>query len=95
VGPAVQELIAELLAENALHRLRSAQGVLHLANTYGEERLNLACERALAVGDPSYRTVRGILRAGRERLVPQEELTLLTPAHLHGPDTLIAHLEVD
>jgi transposase len=95
VGPAVQELIAELLSENALHRLRSAQGVLHLANTYGEERLNLACERALAVGDPSYRTVRGILRAGRERLVPQEELTLLTPAHLHGPDTLFAHLEVD
>ena len=47
------------------------------------------------MGDPSYRTVRGILRAGRERLVPQEELTLLTPAHLHGPDTLFAHLEVD
>ncbi len=95
LGPAVAELVSELLGEQVLHRLRSAQGVLHLADSYGAERLELACALALNVGDPSYRTVRGILKAGREQLTAEQEIPApLAPAHLHGPDTLFAHLEV-
>ena len=60
---------------------------------HGAERLELACALALELGDPSYRTVKGILAAGREQPVPEEETTTLAPAHLHGPDTLFAHLE--
>ena len=48
---------------NALYRLRCAQGVLRLADKYGEERINAAGRRALQVGDPSYKTVKGILVA--------------------------------
>ena len=92
-GPAVERLVAGLLGEQALHRLRSAQGIIRLADTYGGERLDAACELALSVGDPAYRTVRGILAAGREQLTPEPELTLKAPAHLHGPETLFAHLE--
>ena len=69
--------------------------MLALADAHGAERLEAACRLALEVGDPGYRTIRGILRSGRECLVPEEELTLLAPAHLHGPATLFAHLEVD
>ena len=94
LGPAVAAVVGELLSEHALHRLRAAQGVLRLADTHGTECLNAACTLALSVGDPTYRTVAGIVKRGREQLVREEELSLATPAYLHGPDTLFAHLEV-
>ena len=39
IGPATTALVAGLLGEQALHRLRSAQGVVHLVDSYGAERL--------------------------------------------------------
>jgi hypothetical protein len=65
-GPACAALVAELLSVNALFRLRQAQGVLRLGQKHGDARLEAACRRALAAGDPSYRTVKGILAAGTE-----------------------------
>ncbi|CAI7979065.1 hypothetical protein FRAHR75_570015 [Frankia sp. Hr75.2] len=62
VGPACVQLVGGLLAENALYRLRAAQGVLGLADRHDPARLEAACAKALAVGDPSYRTVKGTLR---------------------------------
>ena len=94
IGPATRALVDGLLGEQALHRLRSAQGVVHLADSYGAGRLELACALAIEVGDPCYRTVRGILKAGREQLAPEEEIPKpLAPAHLHGPLALFADLE--
>lgn len=94
LGPAVARLVAELLGEQALHRLRSAQGVLRLAETYPPGRLDAACALALAVGDPSYRTVKGILAAGREHAEVEPATLPQIPADLHGPESLFAHLEV-
>jgi hypothetical protein len=89
LGESVTAVIAELLAVNALHRLRSAQGVVRLADKYSPERLDAACARAIAVGDPSYRTVKGILAAGTEGERPGEpEQVPTAPAHLHGPERL-------
>jgi hypothetical protein len=64
------------------------QGVIRLADKYGDERLDAACARAITVGDPSYKTVKGILVAGTESdgAAPVEVPT--APAHLHGPDQL-------
>ena len=67
IGPACEQVIAELLAENALYRLRSAQGVIGLADKHDPARLEAACAKAITAGDPSYRTVKGILAAGTER----------------------------
>ena len=67
IGPSCEYLIGELLAENALYRLRAAQGVIGLADKHDPGRLEAACTKAVAAGDPSYRTVRGILAAGAER----------------------------
>ena len=67
VGLACERVIGELLADNALYRLRAAQGVVGLADRHDPSRLEAACTRALAAGDPSYRTVKGILAAGTER----------------------------
>ncbi len=89
LGSSVTEVIASLFEVNAVHRLRSAQGVVRLADKYSAERLDAACARALAVGDPSYRTVKGILAAGTESDRDAETDDGATaPAHLHGPEGL-------
>jgi hypothetical protein len=46
------------------------------------------------VGDPSYRTVKGILAVGADQTPPPatDTASAVTPAHLHGPDRLFAHL---
>lgn len=95
LGPAVAELVGELLGVQALHRLRAAQGVIALAERYDPERLDAACAGALYVGDPSLRTVRGILQSGRDTLaLPEPAAVPEAPAHLHGRDTLFPDLEV-
>jgi transposase len=66
IGPACEQVIAGLLTDNALYRLRSAQGVIGLAGRNDPARLEAACAKALAAGDPSYRTIKGILAAGTE-----------------------------
>ena len=58
---------AQLLADNALYRLRAAQGVVGLADRHDPSRLEAACAKAIAAGDPSYRTIKGILAAGTDR----------------------------
>src|ERR1700744_3747053 len=67
IGPSCENLIAELLTDNALYRLRSAQGIIGLADKHDPARLEAACAKAITAGDPSYRTVKGILAAGAER----------------------------
>jgi len=67
IGPACEQVIAELLADNALYRLRAAQGVVGLADRHDPSRLDAACAKAITAGDPSYRTVKGILAAGTDR----------------------------
>jgi hypothetical protein len=88
LGPHVGELVAGLLADGALHHLRAAQGVIGLADKHGAERLDAACGRAMAVGDPGYRTVKGILVAGTEHTDQAETTAPSAPAHLHGPHGL-------
>lgn len=85
VGEACETLIGDLLAVNALFRLRQAQGVLRFGQKYGDDRLEAACRRAIDAGDPSYKTVKGILAAGTERLPMQTRLPVDAPAWLHGP----------
>jgi transposase len=91
IGPACAALIGGLLEDNALYRLRAAQGVLHLADKHQPGRLEAACAKAAAAGDPSYRTVKGILAAGTE----QTPVSLPAgdggaAAFLHGPQALFA-----
>lgn len=69
IGKATQALVAWLLNDKVLERLRAAQGVLRLAEQYGNARLEAACERALAHASPYYRTVKTIL-AGNHDLRP-------------------------
>jgi hypothetical protein len=88
LGPAVAEVVAVLMQVNALYRLRQAQGVVRLADAYDPARLDAACRRAIDVGDPSYKTVKGILAAGTEHDDDPAQTPPSAPAHLHGPERL-------
>jgi len=101
LGTHVTAVVTELLTGGALHHLRAVQAILRLTEGYGAQRLDAACARALAAGDPSYRTVKGILAAGLEHAPLPEQLTLASaqgaatpapPALLRGPAALVGHL---
>jgi transposase len=86
IGPACEQVISELLTDNALYRLRSAQGVISLADKHDPARLEAACAKAITAGDPSYRTIKGILAAGAERdQLPAAAGDGGAPAFLRGP----------
>ncbi|MGH3182069.1 MAG: Mu transposase domain-containing protein, partial [Streptosporangiaceae bacterium] len=89
LGTHVGVVVADLLTDGALHHLRAAQGIIGLADKHGADRLDLACARAIEVGDPTYRTIKGILAAGTEAdgAGPAEPASC-APAHLHGPTSL-------
>jgi len=70
IGRPAPPSIAHLLGDRPLDRLRSAQGVLRLAQRYGAPRLEAACARASAVGEYRYQTVKTILAAGLDRQPP-------------------------
>lgn len=67
IGSSCAAFIATVLGDRPLDRLRSAQGILRLAQRYGATRLEAACARALAVGEYRYATVKTILAAGLDR----------------------------
>ena len=83
-------MIDGLLEVNALYRLRAAEGVVGLRKKYPDRRLEAACAKAIAVGDPSYRTVKGILIAGTETDPEPETGDAAAAAFLHGPAGLFA-----
>ena len=78
IGPATQEIVAALLDDPVIDRLYTVGRLLRLREQYGDERLEAACQRALAFGDPAYMTVKRILQTGRD----QEPAP---PAHLPAP----------
>jgi transposase len=93
IGPACRQVIDGLLEVNALFRLRAAQGVLGLADKHSVQRLEAACAKATTVGDPSYRTIKGILVAGVETDPPRPSAgDAGAAAHLHGPSQLFANV---
>ncbi|MFO7530372.1 MAG: IS21 family transposase [Marinobacter sp.] len=66
VGPATGKVVQELLEHPVLDRLSTAGRLVRLANQFSPERLEAACQKALAYGDGSYRTIKGILKQGTE-----------------------------
>lgn len=72
VGPNTRELCDAILTTrpHPEQGFRSCLGILRLGRRYGDERLEAACARALAVRARSYRHVEGILKNGLDRVRP-------------------------
>jgi transposase len=75
IGPATGEVVKRQLQDlpHPEHGYRRCLGLLSHARRYGKERLEAACERALAIHSPSYRSVSSILKQGLDRQPLSEE----------------------
>ena len=64
IGRHTQSLIENVLNSRAHPQqgFRSCLGILRLAKSYGDDRLEAACHRAVAIGSTSYRSVQSILK---------------------------------
>ena len=60
---------------------RSAMGIIALARRYERDRLEAACERALAINAISYSSVNAILKSGLDRKGTTTEPIRATPPH--------------
>ena len=61
---------------------RACLGIMRLGQQYGNDRLDAASARAMALGSYRYRTVKNILAAGQDRL-PLEPAAETTPTPTH------------
>ena len=78
--PAIGEYISFLLSGSyPWHRLRSAQGLLRIADKYGHGRTAAACTKAKAYGVYDIRRIERMLKNGVEKDIPktQDEPNLL------------------
>jgi transposase len=83
-GPATAGLVSEILASrpHPEQGFRSCLGIMRLGRRYGDERLEAACTRALAIRGLSYRSVESILKAGLDGLpLPGAEPDLSIGVH--------------
>ena len=91
IGPATLEVVKRQLQDlpHPEHGYRRCLGLLNHARRYGKERLEAACERALAIHSPSYRSVSSILKQGLDRqALPEEDPeqgALPLHANVRGP----------
>lgn len=90
LGPATTEIVRYQL-ESRPHPeqgYRACLGVMRLAKTYGQSRLEAACARAMALGARRYKSVASILKAGLDRQplpgTAQTELTLPSHGNVRG-----------
>ena len=73
-GPFTAEMVRRIL-ESRPHPeqgYRASLGIMRLGSLYGNERVEAACERALAFDLVSFRGVRNILQAGFDRVKKEE-----------------------
>lgn len=68
-GEATAEMAERIIASrpHPEQGFRACMGIKRLGETYGTDRLEAACKRALAIQSPSYRSVKSILKNGLDR----------------------------
>ena len=95
-GEATAEVAQRIIASrpHPEQGFRACMGVKRLGETYGIDRLEAACQRALAIQSPSYKSVKSILENGLDRK-PLPDSPANTPPIEHenvrGADYYQAH----
>ena len=90
-GPSTAALIEHILASRVHPQqgFRSCLGIMRLGRRYGDQRLEAACRRALAIGTHAYKSVASILKNGLDRkpLPPSApDMPAIEHDNLRGPD---------
>ncbi|MGV7246716.1 IS21 family transposase [Caballeronia sp. M23-90] len=90
IGPHTQAVIQHLLAgrQHPQQAYRACLGILRMGKSYGRDRLEAACRRAIDLKAPSYTFIASTLKNGLDRqpepVADQAELPL-THANVRGP----------
>ena len=91
-GAATTELIEKMIVSrrHPQQAFRSSIGIIRLASSFTSERLEKACQRALAIGSYNYKSVKSILKNGLDQqpLPSQEQrhATEQTHEYIRGKD---------
>lgn len=91
VGPMTSKLAEAILAEHhhPEHGYRSCLGLLRLAKSYGNARVEAACARAFAASARSYRHVKSILQRGIDQAplldTESEQSVSIVHTNVRGP----------
>ena len=84
-GDAVCGLVEAILSSRAHPQqgFRSCLGIMRLGKSYGNDRLNAACERAVSLNTFSYKSIESILKNGLDRqpLPDPKEQDIATVCH--------------
>ncbi len=84
-GEHVAQLLEQLIAErpHPYQGFRACLGILRLGKHYGNQRLDAACRRALAIKSLGYKSIESILRQGLDQK-PLPEQPSQSPAVQHA-----------
>ena len=90
IGPATTALITDILhaRRHPEHSYRACLGILRLAKSYSNPRLEAAAQRALTLGSRSVRSIESILKHRLDEQAPNDTLELPLPAdhdNIRGP----------
>jgi transposase len=85
IGAKTVEFVEKTILSKAHPQLafRSCLGILRLSKTYGEQRLELACTRALIIGAYSYTSIESILKNNLDQqpITSSQDLTTTKQPH--------------
>ena len=84
VGPACLKAVEALFDDKILDNLRGVQGILSFEEKNGAGRLEAACERALAYGEPRYTTIKLILNRALDTQPVAEAISRLPEIYRSG-----------
>jgi transposase len=89
IGPHTSALVDIILRERTHPEqgFRACVGILRLAKSYGRDRLEAACNRALEIGARSYSSVNSILKNNFDRKRPETPADgpAITHDNIRGP----------
>ena len=97
IGPQAKCLIEQIMQkqQHPEQGYRSCFGILRLAKSFGHERLNAACNRALAINAFSFKSVNSILKSGLDQRPLPEKPRQLTLVHenIRGPVSFYTNIQ--
>ncbi len=91
IGPHTCAVVASAMRQHQHPQqgYRACLGIVRMAKQFGADRLEAACDRAIAVGTPSYRSLQSILKHGLDRKpvsVPAQSSLPFDHANVRGPN---------
>ena len=94
IGAHTKQLMAQILQKTGNTTLRKADAILRLTKTYGHERLEAACQRALHFNTTEYKTLKTILEKELDKQPLTQEAQkpyaeLAEGAYLRNPEEFI------